>query len=547
MRRKSTSSILKSCRFYIGIVVLLFLFFTHSSTFAQQVKASIDSTSMKIGEQISYKINVEADSTDTVLFPEGQTFMPLEMVSSTDVDTLSVKKRFQLVKEYALTQFDSGHYTIPRQQILINNSPFFTDSLKLEVRTVAVDTTKQALYPIKPSVEVEKPFSIPSWVWWLLGGILVLAALIWFILKQKKKREEAKKEIPPYEKAMLTLKKLDESNILESGDVKTYYSNLTDAVRRYLDKKIDDRALESTTSELILLLKDLKNQHKIEVEESVITNLESILKRADLAKFAGIKPDRLTAKEDRKAVQQDIDAFKTAVPEPTEEELLQNEAYLEEKRKRKRKRVIIVSIIGGLAAIVLALVIFVGVKGYEMAKDQLLGTPTKELLKGDWIESEYGTPPITVTTPEVLVRNKDSLAFSVGQENLTAEVFSYGPLFGDFHVMVSTTPIPPQVQFDLNKTVDGIQQEMEKNGARNILMKDEKFTTVTGEEGLKIFGSAVYKNPITKQDQEKSYVIINLVENQGLEQVTVIYNKGDKYAEEITGRIINSIQFNKEN
>ena len=78
-------------------------------------------------------------------------------------------------------------------------------------------------------------------------------------------------------------------------------------------------------------------------------------------------------------------------------------------------------------------------------------------------------------------------------------------------------------------------------------MKDEKFTTATGQEGIKVFGSAVYKNPLLDRDQTKEYLILNLFENGGFEQVTVIYNKGDEYAEEIANRIINSIEFNREN
>ena len=38
------------------------------------------STSIKIGQQITYKIEVESDTLDLVVFPEGQTFLSLEMI-----------------------------------------------------------------------------------------------------------------------------------------------------------------------------------------------------------------------------------------------------------------------------------------------------------------------------------------------------------------------------------------------------------------------------------------------------------------------------------
>lgn len=535
-----------------GLSCLFFLFFGNASVVAQEIQAKIDTTSIKIGEQITYQIKVEVDSTDQVLFPEGQSFIPLEMVTSLEVDTATIEQRFQLIKEYNLTQFDSGNYTIPRQRILINNSPFFTDSLNLEVRDVAVDTTKQKLYPIKPSVEVEEPFAIPSWVWWVLGSLILLAVLIWFILKQKKKRDEAKKEIPPYEKAMLTLKNLDESDVLERGDIKSYYSDLTDAVRRYLDEKIDDRALESTTNELIIILKELKNSNKLYLKENVIASLEAILKRADLAKFAGIKPDRLTAREDRKTIGDDIDAFKTAVPEPSEEELLKDKVYQEKIRQQKRKRKIWTISIASVLILIIGLGTFVGIKGLDYAKNMVVQNSAKELLEGDWVKSEYGTPPVSINTPEVLIRkSSDSTDISPNiltekEAKITEENFSYGQIEGELFMRVFTLSFGDSSTkngFGENPGENGAKQ-LEEKGAKNILFKQEKFVAADGVEGLKVYGSFSIKNPITGQQEKKNYVSLYFGVGNGNENVFVSYADDNEDLEEISSRIINSVEFN---
>ena len=93
----------------------------------------------KIGEQITYSIQVETDSTNVVVFPEGQTFAPMEMVESLLADTTRLEKRFRLLKEYRLTQFDSGSYTIPQQRVMINDRVILTDSMRVEVADVAVE------------------------------------------------------------------------------------------------------------------------------------------------------------------------------------------------------------------------------------------------------------------------------------------------------------------------------------------------------------------------------------------------------------------------
>ena len=105
-----------------------------------QVKTSVDTTTIRIGEEIRYSLEVEVDSTDLVLFPEGQSFMPLEVIESYKVDTAFGEAKYRLIKKYGLTQFDSGAYIIPSQKIVINDRVFSSDSIRVEVRDVPVDT-----------------------------------------------------------------------------------------------------------------------------------------------------------------------------------------------------------------------------------------------------------------------------------------------------------------------------------------------------------------------------------------------------------------------
>jgi len=321
--KQLVTKIAKSKSLFFTVLAVLFL----QQTYAQEVSSSIDTTQLKIGEQFRYQIKVEANKDFPVVFPEGQTFMPLEMVEAYQIDTTRLKdnKTWQLTREYALTQWDSGSYVIPKQKIIVNDQSLFTDSIKVEVATVVVDTTKQALFPIKPTIEIEEPSSFPWWILWLILVIAAVAGLVLLFLKLRQRKIEREKQIPPYEKAIDTLKKLDESQALERGEMKEYYSTLTLAVKRYIDEKIDERALESTTEELIQHLNELKANKSILVKHKVINDLQDILRRADLIKFAGGGMDKLTAKADRQLIEEDINSIKDSIPEPTEEELLKDE------------------------------------------------------------------------------------------------------------------------------------------------------------------------------------------------------------------------------
>lgn len=232
-----------------------------------KVKAKADKTQIKIGEQIRYNIEVEVDSSTFVSFPEGQTFMPMEVVEATPIDSSRIQERLNLIRTYWLTQFDSGSYIVPPQKIVINQKPFYTDSLRIEITTVEVDTLKQALYDIKPMMEVTKTNSDWMKLLFLFIGIVVVALLVyWFFFRKKPMTEEEKMaQLPPFERAIIELKNLEQSRYLIQSQHKEYYSQLTNIVRAYLEEEVHISALESTTDELITKLEVLQETGEFKI------------------------------------------------------------------------------------------------------------------------------------------------------------------------------------------------------------------------------------------------------------------------------------------
>src|SRR6478752_1229927 len=111
------------------------------SVFAQQkqVKTSIDKTKNKIGAQFNLTIKTEVDTSAEVVFPKGNHFGGLEVIRSYVTDTIKKDGRYELIKKYGLTQFDSGKYGIPPLKVLINEKAFLTDPILVEVSKVDVD------------------------------------------------------------------------------------------------------------------------------------------------------------------------------------------------------------------------------------------------------------------------------------------------------------------------------------------------------------------------------------------------------------------------
>lgn len=528
--------------FTVKATLLLLIGLNSTYSLAQTATASIDRDSILIGEQIKYQIEVETEADDVVTFPEGQTFIPLEAVEAFPIDTLQVQPKLKLIREYALTQFDSGHYTIPQQFILLKNGQALTDSIKVVVNDVVVDTTKQNLYPIKDYIAVDKSFTLPGWLWKLLLILLAIVALAYFIFRFWQRKKEQKKQLPPYEQALKALEELDSANYIEERNLREYYSKLTSISRRYLEDKVEVRAMEYTTNELITELQLRKNAQKINLQQKTIDDFKNILERADLAKFARTQPDVITAKEDRKFIGDFTDEVNSALPEPTEEELQKNEAYLEKIAKRKQR----IKWITALAAIVLVVTAatsyLVASKGFDYVKDNVFGNPSKELLESNWYTSSYGYPSVSITTPEILIRGDVEMSEEAQQMLVGNETFKFGGIFGNFYIVLSTLEFQQEMEFDLETAVEGIYANLETKGAYNILTKQDEYETLDGIKGVRVSGSFAIENPLTKNDIKKEYQILNFGEMGGYQQITMIYDAGDPYAEEIVQRILNSIE-----
>lgn len=510
-----------------------------------QVTSSIDSTSIKIGEQITYTVLVETDSTNLVVFPEGQSFSPLEMIESYPVDTTKQDKLFKLIKKYGLTQFDSGAYYIPRQKILIGDKTFFTDSVQVEVNPVVVDTTKQGLYDIKPLMDIEKPKS--NWLKYVLIVLGILAVvgflLYWFIWRQKPLTEEEKIALlPPYDRAKLALKKLDESHYLENSQIKEYYSELTFAIRKYLDEKVYDKALESTTEELVNRLNLLKDGNQFDLSKDTIKNIESILKRADLVKFAKSAPDIELAKLDRNTIDVEIDHVKEVLPEASEEEKLLDQQYREaQERKKKRRKIILTAAI--VVLLMAATFVGFGLKyGFSYVKDTLIGHQGKELLESTWVTSDYGFPPITISTPEVLKRMDSNIPEGF-QDKMKISTFGFEAKNVFTIAIVNTTLAQAQDSLDINAAIEGSIKTLEARGTKNILTKSDKFTTPNGAEGVNTHGTLDAPVEGTDKFISGKYSLLTFVSNnQIIQQVMIVWRDQDTYLDEVADRIVNSIE-----
>ena len=529
----------------LWVLVFFALCFSHTS-FAQQktfIGATVDTTAIRIGEEIKYTLTAEVDQTATVIFPKGQTFTPLEVIENYKVDTAFAKAKMTLIKKYGLTHFDSGSYKIPRQRVLVGNKPFETDSFRIEVANVVLDTVNQGLYDIKPTIDVPKDYggAFLKVLAWLLPIALAIGLFLYWLLRRHKRKEEEERYIAPFEQAIATLKALDNTNLIENSEYKAYYTTLTDAIKKYYDEKVYDRALESTTDELIERLHAEKESGHIQFNNDTISQLQDIFKRADLVKFARIAPPEGKALADRIAVEQIVKQTKEALPAPTEEELMRDKMYRAAVERRRKRKLWLSGAGGVLAIILLAMGIGIAIKGFSEVKDFVIGNATRELTETQWITSEYGVPTMILSSPQALTRKNIELPKDIPADQ-QFNVFTWETTPFAVNATITQAQLPSEEEVDLENIVDSNLKNIESLGFKLSLVKHDPYKTPNGAEGLKTFGNGSYTIPNTQKTINIEYVALTFQAGKVIQQFTIVWAEEDAYAKQIAERMINSVE-----
>ena len=526
----------------------LFFFALFNQLNAQEASNFVDTTSIRIGEQINYKINIKLDSLDEINFPKAKDFAPFELINEFKVDTNYLDKKFIISKQFALTFFDSGTYYIPSQKLSLLDKEIELDSFKVTINPVKIDTTKQGLYDIKPIMKSNTKFDFLFWLY-ILIFIIVLCTFLYFknhIFSFFTINKLEVEYLTPYEKAVTELSKIKNLNYLSEIDIKTYYSDLTFVIRNFIEEKIIDNALECTTKELIQKLSLLKTSKKLNFSNSTLKNIEDVFSRADLVKFAKYEPDTQSASTDLETLTKELEKIKLILPEPSEEELEKNLKIQEDLRRKRLKnrnnKIAIYSLLSLFLIYLTASIIY----GFTYVNDKIFQKQNLIFLESDnWVSSSYGAPPITISTPEVLIRNTDSLTFSVVEASSKSE-FSFNNIKDPLYITLTNFKLPENSSsIKLQDVMISSIETIEELGVKNIITKFEKFQTPNEAEGLMIYGSADF--PVNKPNQfrKSKYKIFGFINNQDYKQIFISWEENDNYIVEIIDRIINSIELVK--
>ncbi len=278
------------------MTVSLILVFTFTASGLSAQKMTADSTRFPIGGQIYLTLSLEVNAGDRVTWPEtGDTLTSrVEIISKTPVDTSKTENgKLLLSQKLLITSFDTGFITVPPVSFQLatnggSTQQLLSDPLLLEITKPTVDLTKD-IRDIKPVMTA--PYTLRDFLPWIL---LLLAAgligtLLWFYIRNRKRNKPfiklpSRPARPPHELALEALDNLKKEQLWQKGQVKEYYTRLTDILREYFEKRFGVNAAEMTSDEILGVMKDFLE------EVSTLNDLRKVLTLADLAKFAKGQP-----------------------------------------------------------------------------------------------------------------------------------------------------------------------------------------------------------------------------------------------------------------
>jgi hypothetical protein len=282
------------------IIIIAFLSVTLSAE-GQEIKisASFDSSRIFIGDQVHYILTLIKPSGVPVSFkPLKDTLCKnIEIVSGPSADSLVMPdKMVKIKRKYLVTSFDSGFYQVPPAYAEIKDDAgikrFYSDYSPLQVIRVKMappDTTAKIFDIIKP---YRAPVTFGELLPWIISLILAVA-LVWgavMLFRKLKKNKTGEEPVkipdPAHIIAFRELEKLKEEQLWQKGELKYYYTRLTEILREYLENRYGVCSLEMTTSETLEAL--LKTGFK---KDEYYTLLKEILNGSDLVKFAKYKPE----------------------------------------------------------------------------------------------------------------------------------------------------------------------------------------------------------------------------------------------------------------
>ncbi|MGH7466741.1 MAG: DUF4381 family protein [Longimicrobiales bacterium] len=277
---------------------------------AQQVQVGLTADTIRVGDIVGVAVQVSAPAGAELIVPDTLDLSgDLENAARRRVRLDSLADgTLHYVVTFPITAWRPGTHALPTLQLSLRTAgqqqPITVTLPELDVLSVLPADTA--------GVEARPPRDVwgASRLWWPIVLLAVLAAitlgaLFWWWRQRRRSATESPVEaplpvIPPREWALQELARIGQAGWLERNEYRRFYIELSVTLRRYVAMLDGAWSTDLTTPELSARVRLIGADPK---------ELEAILQRSDLVKFARQDPGRERPRADLTAARVWVETF----------------------------------------------------------------------------------------------------------------------------------------------------------------------------------------------------------------------------------------------
>lgn len=261
------------------------------------VTSAPDTSAIYIGDQIHFKVTASLSGKGEVTLSTAADTLSAKIIilGKPGRDTLTMPDGSRaIIDDYLITSFETGTHTIPPFYAEIASGDtvlrYYSDYSELVVSRPEITPadTSDVIFDIVAPRKAPLTFrDILPWV--IMAGMIAL--IVWLLARYLPRNpvKRLMKPAPPAEPshliALRELGRLKDEQLWQKGEIKEYYSRLSEILRRYIDGRFGISSPELTTDETVRML-----QRAAVLQQSEMSVIKEILSVSDMVKFAKYLP-----------------------------------------------------------------------------------------------------------------------------------------------------------------------------------------------------------------------------------------------------------------
>jgi hypothetical protein len=236
------------------ILISLIIAAASSLCSGSTISNSVSQDSLYIGDRVHLGVVLMVPRAGQVVPPATENGFGKFVVKEWASDKAEKKNADRLTFHYIITTYSAENCTSPALDFILTkeSGPETLRTRPVPMRLLLVSSPDTAaIKDLKPQQSAGKPSL--AWLWTILALATGTAAFFLFrkFLPKKGKTVRAPPPVPPYEEAIEALAALEAKQYIAKGMIREYAFELSEIVKRYLERRFDVNAAEFTTEEML--------------------------------------------------------------------------------------------------------------------------------------------------------------------------------------------------------------------------------------------------------------------------------------------------------